>query len=1028
MTRSPEDIQDLVGKIAVIGMAGRYPGSRNIEEFWNNLKESRECITFFQDAELLAAGVDPALLRNTNYVKAQGVCEGTYWFDASAFGYTPAEAEFLDPQHRALLECSWEALEQAGYDPWRYPGRIGVFAGCGQTHYLFELLSMPDIWEHISPFALPTYNDKDFLATRVGYDLNLRGPCVTVQTACSTSLVSIVMACQSLLSYQCDITLAGGVTLSTKEHSGYLYQEGGIVSPDGRCRAFDADAKGIVGGSGAGIVVLKRLEDAIADHDTIHAVVVGMGLNNDGASRVGFTAPGRDGQVAVIKDAIAMAGINPETIGFVECHGTGTPIGDPIEVAALTRAFRAYTKKNQFCAIGSVKTNIGHTDTAAGVAGFTKAILALKQKMIPASLHFHRPNPEIDFENSPFYVSTELREWPSASFPRRAGVTSLGAGGTNAHVILEEGPDIKRPSGARPWHLLVWSAKTSSALETMTTNLLTHLIEHTGDSIGDVAYTLQVGRRSFPHRRILVCRSHFDAVESLQQSGLGRFLTGSSQNESTPVAFLFPGQGPQYVNMGKDLHFNEPHFRRNIDYCAEVLQQELAVDIRTLLYPREVNEEAAGQLDQIQYTTPILFAVEYALAKLWIEWGLKPDCMLGHSTGEYVAACLAEVLSLEDALCLVAARGRLMQQLPHGSMMAVLLTEEELLSSFGSIAGLSVAVINGPSACVVSGPTEAVTQLEQELGRKEVPCRTLRISHASHSAMMDPILGDFRSLVQKIELRRPKLRYLSNLSGTWITPSEATSPDYWVNHLRHTVRFSAGLEELFKDERRIFLEAGPGRMLSSLVTQHPERKPGHIALSSLPHPKNDPQTDLELLLASLGQLWLEGVPIDWQSFHAEESHNRIPLPTYPFERQYYRRISTVAPKNASAVAPSHTAATTVHTSQRPNMATVYVAPRNELEESICSVWRNTLGIHEIGINDNFVHLGGHSLLALQLATRMKRLFGIELSVRDLYKKPTIAEMTEAILELLVDNADQATISQILEAEEERSETAPPNPN
>lgn len=1000
MTEFSAEIQNAVGKVAVIGMAGRYPAAGNVEEFWQNLKQGKECITFFHHEELLAAGVEPVLLAHPNYVRAQGVYQGTYLFDAPFFGYTPAEAEFLDPQHRVLLESSWEALEQAGYDPWTYPGRIGMFAGCGQTHYLFELLSMPDIWEHTSPFALPTYNDKDFLATRVGYDLNLRGPCVTVQTACSTSLVSIVMACQSVLSYQSDICLAGGVTLSTRERAGYLYQEGGIVSPDGHCRTFDADAKGIVGSSGVGVVVLKRLEDAIRDRDTIHAVIVGMGLNNDGASRIGFTAPGRDGQAAVIKDAIEMAGVNPETIGFVECHGTGTPIGDPIEIAALTRAFRAYTQKRHFCVVGSVKTNIGHTDTAAGVAGFTKAVLALRHKLIPPTLHFQRPNPEIDFEGSPFYVNTTLQEWQPSDAPRRAGVTSLGAGGTNAHVILEESLYPAASDDGAPWSVLVWSARTDSALEVMTANLLGYLGKSRGDCIDDVAYTLQVGRRAFPYRRALVCRDHAEAIESLQEPDGGRILAGFSDNELTPLTFLFPGQGSQHVNMGRKLYLQVPRFRRQLDTCAEILYKELAVDVRTILFS-EVAPEFEIPLDQIQYTTPVLFSMEYSLAKLWMDCGAKPESMLGHSTGEYVAACLAGVLSLEDTLRLVAVRGRLMQRLPLGSMLSVHLSEDELLSKFGSITGLSVAVVNGLSACVASGPPEAILQLEQELARHDVPCRRLRISHASHSAMMDPILEDFRKCVRQIKLQEPSIPYLSNLTGTWIAPAQATNPDYWVDHLRHTVRFSAGLKELFKSERRIFLEVGPGHMLSSLVMQHPERAAGHITLSSLSHPKEGKHDDVEFFLTVLAQLWLHGIPVDWEATHSL-ARRRIPLPTYPFERQYYRvgpvkngpmrvaaysvaKDSTPVQENVSVDEHRYAAGY-----KRPHLSCPFVAPRNELEHTIANFWENTLGMRGIGVEDNFIELGGDSLLAIELARRISEGLAIPFTVEYLYEAPTIA--------------------------------------
>ncbi len=534
-----EPLADSLSKIAVIGMAGRYPEAPNLEQFWRNLREAKECITYFTDQELLEVGISPDLLSRPDFVKAQGVFQGTYLFDAAFFDYTPREAEFLDPQHRAFLECSYEALENAGYDSSNYKGRIGLFAGSGFTQYLFDLLSIPGIYKLADGFALPTYSDKDFLATRVGYKLNLRGPCVTVQTACSTSLVAIVLACQSLLSYQSDIALAGGVTLTARERCGYMYQEGGIVSPDGHCRAFDAQASGIVGGSGAGVVVLKRLEDAIADGDTIQAVVLGLGLTNDGSARMGFAAPGIEGQVAAYSDAIAMAGINPETIGYVECHGTATPLGDPIEITALTQAFRAYTEKTNFCAIGSVKTNIGHTDTAAGVAGFTKAVLMLRDRMMPASLNFHSPNPELELETSPFFVNTQLKEWKSETGPRRAAVSSLGLGGTNAHVVLEEAPEQSISRSSLPWRVLVWSARTESALDVMEKNLRVHLERHPELHIDDVASTLQTGRRVFPHRRAMVCRGREDAISPRSSA---KVYSAFRMKDPAPVTFLFPGR------------------------------------------------------------------------------------------------------------------------------------------------------------------------------------------------------------------------------------------------------------------------------------------------------------------------------------------------------------------------------------------------------------------------------------------------------------------------------------------------------
>src|SRR5579864_2687782 len=880
-------VEDVLGKIAVIGMSGRYPKAANLEQYWKNLAEGRECISFFSDEELLEAGAPPELVHNPDYVKALGAYEGTFLFDAPFFGYTPREAELLDPQHRVLLECAWEALEHAGYDAVGYPGRIGLFAGSGSTQYLFELLCNPGIHNVANRFALLTYNDRDFLATQIGYKLDLRGPCVTVQTACSTSLVAIVMACQSLLNYQSDIAVAGGVTLNTSQVGGYLYQEGGNRSPDGHTCTFDADAGGSCAGTGAGVVVLKRLEDALAEGDTIHAVLLGEGIANDGAARVGFAAPGVNGQFAAISDAIAMAGIEPETIGFVECQGTATVMGDPIEIMALNRAFRAYTQKKNFCAVGSVKTNIGNTDTAGGVAGFIKAVLSLKNRQIPASLNFRKPNPNIDFATSPFYVNTQLKPWTREGPPRRAGVSAFGLGGTNAHVILEEAPDHS-PSSAAPWNLLVWSARTATALEEMTANLLDHLKAHPQDSLADVAYTLQVGRQMFPHRQMLVCRNHDDAIAALTSAAPGRLMMGHREKEHGPVTFLFPGLGSQYINMGLELYSHHHIFREHVDLCAKFLMPELGLDLREILYPApDKTDHSAALLDQVRYASPILFTVEYAMAKLWMHWGVRPATVMGHSIGEYAAACIAGVFSLEDALAVVSARGRLMQRMPAGCMTGVMLPETQLNSLLASIGGISMAAVNGPSACVVSGPEEAITELEHLLAQGGVLYRRIHISHACNSSMMDPILQEFRNAARNVKLHPPDVPCISNLSGTWAAV-ELTDPEYWVRNVRQTVRFADGVTELLNQPQRILLEVGPGRSLSSTIAQYPGRGSEHVILPSLPHPKNDSQGDFELALTTLAQLWLEGLRIDWKALHSPERRRRIPLPAYPFERQHYQ--------------------------------------------------------------------------------------------------------------------------------------------
>lgn len=869
--------------IAIIGMSGRFPGARNIGKFWQNLRDGVESISFFSDQEL---GIDPAVLGDPNYVKARGVLDDIESFDASFFGFNPREADIMDPQQRLFLECAWEALENAGYDPEKYDGLIGVYAGANMnTYLLFNLYSNHEFIESVGDLQTIIGNDKDFLATRVSYELNLKGPSMAVQTACSTSLVAVCLACQGLLNYQCDMALAGGVSIGVPQKAGYFYQEGGIASPDGHCRAFDARARGTVSGNGLGIVVLKRLADALADGDCIQAIIKGSAVNNDGSLKVGYTAPSVDGQAEVIAMAQAMAMMEPETITYIEAHGTGTSLGDPIEVAALTQVFRASTKKKGFCAIGSVKTNIGHLGAAAGVAGLIKTVLALKHKLLPPSLHFEQPNSKIDFANSPFYVNSLLSGWKSGRTPRRAGISSFGIGGTNAHVILEEAPMTEASGSSRPWHLLVLSAKTRAALEIATANLIEHLEQHPNLNLADVAYTLQVGRKAFNHRLMLGCRNLDDAVSALKTLDPKRVFTTIQEPGTRPIGFMFPGQGTQYVNMALELYQVELTFREQVDHCAELLKPYLGLDLRSVLYPTEEQSAAATQqLNQTFITQPVLFVIEYALAKLWMQWGVRPQTMIGHSIGEYVAACLAGVFPLEDALSLVALRGRTIQELPGGAMLSVPLPEKEVHALLGK--RLSLAAINGPSLCVISGPIDAVDDLQNLLNGQGVNCRRLHVSHAFHSAMMEPILETFAEQVKKVEMKPPKIPFVSNVTGTWITAAEATDPSYWTRHLRQPVRFADGVQELLKEPDQILLELGPGQTLGMLARQHSDKRANPVVLSSLRQP-HDQHSDVAFLLNTLGRLWLAGVEVDWSEFYAGQRCHRIPLPSYPFEHRRY---------------------------------------------------------------------------------------------------------------------------------------------
>ena len=869
--------------IAIVGMAGRFPGARNTAEFWRNLRDGVESIRPLSDAELLKAGVRQEDLDNPDFVKAGAILEDLDMFDASFFGFSPRDASIMDPQHRHFLECAWEALENSGHTPEQFEGSIGVYAGSGMNAYMIHnLLTNRRLVESAGLFLIKqTGNDKDVLATRVSYEFDLRGPSISVQTACSTSLVAVHLACQSLLDQECDLALAGGVTIEIPHGNGYMYREGEILSRDGHCRSFDASSSGTVFSSGAGIVVLRRLEDALDDHDTIHAVILGSAINNDGSRKVGYLAPSVEGQAEVIAEAQGVAGVDASDISYVETHGTGTTVGDPIEIKALTQAFNETSDGKGFCAVGSLKSNVGHLDAAAGVAGLIKTALALENRQIPASLHFEKPNPLIDFANSPFYVNANLADWKTNGKPRRAGVTSLGIGGTNAHVILEEAPVIERRGANKALQLIVLSAKTATGLDRAANNLAGHLRENPEINLTDAAFTLQAGRKAFTHRRIVVASNASDAASALEISESGRVLSGTAANAAPAVAFMFSGQGSQYVNMGREMYRVELVFRQHLDACAEKLIPHLGLDLRKLLFASEQDAAVATeQLNRTCITQPALFAIEYSLAQWWMAHGVSPQAMVGHSIGEYVAACLAGVMSLDDALEVSAIRGRLMQEMPAGSMLAVPLAAEEIRLP-GSV---SIAAINGLRQCVVSGPTEAIEELEQGLAKQGVACRKLHTSHAFHSAMMDPMLDAFAAHMSRVKLSAPKIPYLSNVTGTWITAAEATDLAYWTRHLRGTVRFADCVAELLLQPDRLLLEVGPGQVLTSLARQHPGKKAK--ILPSLPHPQ-DKTSDAVFALSALGQLWISGIDVNWKALRANEFVRRVPLPTYPFERQRF---------------------------------------------------------------------------------------------------------------------------------------------
>jgi acyl transferase domain-containing protein len=875
--------------IAVVGMAGRFPGARNLSEFWRNLRDGVESISALNDEQLIAAGATPADLENPDYVRSAAILDDIDRFDASFFGLSPRDAAIMDPQHRLFLQCAWEALENAGWSVDEFSGRVGVYAGSGMNTYLiYNLLRNAELVANAGLFLLKqTGNDKDVLATRVSYQLNLTGPSLAVQTACSTSLVAIHLACQGLLNHECDMAMAGGVTIEIPHGLGYVYREGEILSRDGHCRSFDAASSGTIFGSGLGIVVLRRLADAIRDGDFIHAIIRGTAINNDGARKVSYLAPSVAGQADAISEALTVADVEADSISYIETHGTGTTVGDPIEIAGLTRAFRATSERNGFCAIGSLKTNVGHLDAAAGVAGFIKTVMALEHRQLPPSLNFSQPNPLIDFDSSPFYVNTRLRDWESNGKPRRAGVTSLGIGGTNAHAIVEEGPGAGPSSSSRPWQLLTLAAKTAAALDSMARDLADHLEEYSPE-LADVAFTGHVGRKAFAFRRAIVCADSTSAADALRQGDSKEVVSGSAPENEPRVIFLCTGQGSQYLSMARGLHESEPVFRSTVDYCADYLQP-LGVDLQTILFPLEpASEEAAQLLNQTRFTQPALFVIECAMAKLWASWGVEPTAMIGHSVGELAAACIAGVFSLDAGLQIIAERGRLIQSMPTGSMIAVPLPEHDVVSLLnGKFSGkLSLASINADQQCVVSGPDGLIAAFEESLAEKGMEHRRLRVSHAFHSSMMDPILREFAEFVRRFELAPPRIPFVSSATGNWITDAEATDPDYWAGQLRQTVRFAEGIGHALKTRDAVLVEIGPGNTLGALCEQNAEFSDSHKVISSL-RARNDDTTDVEFISRSLAQLWVSGKKIDWKSYHAHERRRRLPLPTYPFERERF---------------------------------------------------------------------------------------------------------------------------------------------
>jgi phthiocerol/phenolphthiocerol synthesis type-I polyketide synthase E len=1029
-------------QIAIIGMAGRFPGARNLDEFWRNLRDGVESISFFSDDVLAAEGIPAAVLQEPNYVKAGAFVENAEFFDSDFFGFSPREAEMTDPQQRVFLECAWQALEVAGYRADLFPGVIGVFGGASMSAYLFQLCATPSLVETVGFYRVLLGNDKDYLPAWVSYKLNLTGPSINIQTACSTSLVAVSIACRSLLNYECDMALAGGASIGAPRKSGYLYQEGGISSPDGHCRSFDVAARGSVPGEGVGIVVLKRLEDALRDRDSIDAVIRSCAVNNDGAHRVSFTAPGVESQAQLMTMGLLTAGVEPRQVAFVEAHGSGTPLGDQIELAALAEAYRGVAPGS--VALGSVKTNIGHAGAAAGIAGLMKAVLALKHRSIPPSLHFTAANPEAGLDATPFYVNRRAVPLPDTGEPSIAAINSAGMGGTNAHVILEQAPQPSAPQPSRPWQLILLSARTPEALEQAADQFAHHLQSQNGPALADIAYTLQTGRQPFDHRRALVCQDLPTAFTALSQRDPKRLLSGIVSTQNRSVAFLLSGLGDHYPDMGRGLYETESEFRTHVDLCCEILQPILGQDLRSVLYPEPAADKislnstppqlnlrellssrspapctARRSIDQTLVAHPALFVIEYALARLWMSWGVKPNLLLGYSLGEYVAACLAGVLALEDALRLVAIRAKLISELEAGAMLAVMCRDVDLFPFLEP--PVYLAGYAGTSLTVLAGPVTAVERLREELLQRRILCRQLSTAHAFHTPHMQRAADPLTSAAKSIRFQPPEIPYVSNVTGAWMTAADATDPSYWARHLCNPVRFSEGLK-LLSATGSVALEIGPGQMLGSLAASGDveSEDAGVVPLASLPS-MFDPRKDTELLMGSLAELWVSGARIDWQAFWKNEIRRRVPLSTYPFQQQRYwvGDPATLAlrydrQEQSPAESPSQPAASAAATagrSRRNSLPNPYVGPSKPIEETMAALWQNLLGIDRVGIHDNFFQLGGNSLLGIQLAMQVQKTFQLDLPTNAIFSQPTVAELCVRVEEALLDEIERLSASE-----------------
>lgn len=869
--------------IAIIGISGKFPKSNNIEEFWTNLIKGNELFKHYSDEELSNLGIAKNHIKNPNYIKVESRIDNPETFDFSFFGYTPDEAALMDPQIRLFHEHTWLALEDAGYNSFSYDGKIGLFASASDNlnWRMNVILSNND---NVSPYFLNQVSNKNFLSTLVSYKLNLKGPSYFIDTACSSSLSAVHLACRNLLLRECNMAVAGGVSLSTTTNIGYHFKEGLINSKDGHCRAFDSKSSGTISGEGIGIVILKRLSDAIDSGDNIYAIIKSSAVNNDGKNKIGYTAPSIGGQVDCIKTALSAAKISPSSISYIETHGTGTKLGDAIEIEALNNVFEKY--KNDECTIGAVKNNLGHLDAAAGITGLIKTTLALKHRIIPPTINYSQPNPEVNFKNGPFKVNTKLIEWKSTNQNRlRAGVSSFGIGGTNAHVILEENKIIKDINHARNYKLLRFSARSLRSLESYSSDFLNYLKNNKGLNISDVAYTLQKGRKNFEYRKFLVCENSNDAISQLKEKNTSKIKSEKLVTKNA-IVFMFPGQGSQYFNMCYDIYKEEPFFRSIMDEGFEVLKNLTGENYREILY-QESNKThlKIEKVNETIYAQPLLFLTEYSFARLLMNWGIIPDYIIGHSIGEYSAACLSGVFSYKEALTLIYNRATLINSIEKGSMLAVSASKTVILPYLTD--ELSLAAINSPEMTVISGTLMGIKELIKKLKAKKIAHIKLAASHAFHSSMIDAINNEFKKELKKIHYSDMKIPIVSNLSGEFVSNKQMRSGKYWIEHLRNTVDFSSGIKFLLKKKNTLFIEVGPGRTLTNLVKQNNQPKSLNIKTINTIRSHNYFINDNRKLLLALGELWTGGFDINWDEYYRNEIRHRVSAPTYCFDEHIF---------------------------------------------------------------------------------------------------------------------------------------------